>query len=272
MTKYLLGLYALTAYCIGFASLLALMAFLLNLAPWGIDRGAAANELIAILADTLLLTVYFALHSVMARPAFKARWTRLIPPVLERSTYVLISGLTLAVVITLWQPLPWLLWQAESGWLNVTLYSLHGAGWLIMVLATFHINHFDFFGLGPVWRYIRRQPARETPFSARYLYGLVRHPISLGWMVVFWTTPEMSIGHALMATLATAYILVITPVEERDLEHAIGLAYRDYRQQVPAFVPSLHLTLSGQTVAGSAPLSPESPDRRPGSGPDGAGA
>ncbi|WP_417565368.1 methyltransferase family protein [Marinobacter sp.] len=241
MTKYLLGLYALTAYCIGFASLLALMAFLLNLAPWGIDRGAVADELIAILADTLLLTVYFALHSVMARPAFKARWTRLIPPVLERSTYVLISGLTLAVVITLWQPLPWPLWQAGPEWLRGLIYGLHGAGWVIMVLATFHISHFDFFGLGPVWRRIRDRPARDAPFSTRYLYGVVRHPISLGWLVVFWTTPDVTLGHALIAALATTYILAITPVEERDLGQAIGPAYQDYRRQVPAFIPWLRL-------------------------------
>lgn len=239
MKKYLFGLYALIAYGVGFASLLAMMAFLLNLIPLGIDLGVTGTEVPAILANTLLVIAYFALHSVMARPAFKARWTRLIPPVLERSTYVLISGLTLMGVIALWQPLPLMLWEAEPGWLRVLLYGLHGAGWVIMVLATFHINHFDFFGLGPVWRHLRRQPEKDAPFSARYLYGLVRHPISLGWMIVFWATPDMTLGHALMAILATAYILVITPVEERDLKQAIGPAYHSYRERVPAFIPAL---------------------------------
>lgn len=242
MKKCLFGLYALIAYGVGFASLLALMAFLLNLIPLGIDRGMTVAEIPAILANTLLVIAYFALHSVMARPAFKARWTRLIPPALERSTYVMTSGLTLVAVIVLWHPLPLMLWQAEPGWLRGLLYGFHGAGWVIMVLATFHINHLDFFGLGPVWRYIRRQPARDVPFSARYLYGLVRHPISLGWMIVFWATPDMTLGHALMAILATAYILVITPVEERDLKQVIGTAYHTYRQQVPAFIPSFRFS------------------------------
>jgi protein-S-isoprenylcysteine O-methyltransferase Ste14 len=241
MKKCLFGLYALIAYGVGFASLLALMAFLLNLMPLSIDKGAAGNKMFATFANTLLLMAYFALHSVMARPAFKARWTRLIPPVLERSTYVMVSGLTLVGIMALWQPLPLMLWQAEPGWLRGLLYGLHGAGWVIMVLATFHINHLDFFGLGPVWRHLRRQPLREAPFSARYLYGLVRHPISLGWMIVFWATPDMTLGHALMATLATAYILVITPVEERDLKQAIGPAYHTYRERVPAFIPSFRL-------------------------------
>lgn len=237
MKNIFFGLYALAAYGIGFASLLALMAFLLNLTPWGIDGGAPVDPLLAVGANSLLLGGYFALHSVMARPAFKERWTAIIPQPLERSTYVLVSGLTLVALIALWHPLPGIIWKAEAASLAGLFYGFHALGWAVMVLATFNINHFDFFGLGPVWRFIRRQPNRETPFSARCLYGLVRHPISLGWMIVFWATPEMTIGHALMAVLASGYILVVTPLEEKDLEQAIGQPYRDYQKQVPAFVP-----------------------------------
>lgn len=239
MIKVLFLLYALGSYVSGFLALLALAGFLLNLGPWRIDTGAPGNELAAIAANSLLLAGYFALHSIMARPGFKRRWTRLVPPALERSTYVLIAGLTLLLLLATWTPLPVSLWQVESEAARAAIYALHGLGWVIMVAATFHINHFEFFGLRQVWRHLQSLPATEVPFSARFLYGLARHPISLGWMIVFWASPDMSLGHLLIAVIATGYILAITPVEEADLERQVGPIYRDYRARVPAFLPRL---------------------------------
>ncbi|WP_372987079.1 methyltransferase family protein [Marinobacter sp.] len=239
MIKALFLLFALASYGLGFLALLALAGFLLNLGPWGIDTGAPGDGLAAIAANTLLLFGYFGLHSVMARPGFKRRWTRILPPALERSTYVLVAGLTLLLVLTTWTPLPYSLWQLEGDSARTFVYALHSLGWVVMVAATFHINHFEFFGLRQVWRHLRSLPPTEVPFSARFLYGLARHPISLGWMIVFWAAPDMSLGHLLMAAIATGYILVITPVEEADLERQVGPIYRDYRARVPAFVPRL---------------------------------
>lgn len=238
MNKTFFGLYALVAYAVGFGSLLYLMGFLVNVAvPISIDSGPAADPLVAGVTNLVVLVVWFGIHSGMARPAFKRRWTQLIAPVLERSTYILVSGLTVFMLVALWQPLPAVLWHIESAGLVYAIYGLYLLGWLVMVLATFHIDHLAFFGLRPVWSHIRRLAPTQVPFSARYLYGAVRHPISLGWLIVVWATPQMTVGHMLMALTATGYIFLVTPIEESDLVDSIGEPYREYRQRVRAFLP-----------------------------------
>ena len=148
----LLALYALGAYGIGMLSLVALMGFLLNLTPFAaIDTGTSPDPLAAVFVNLALLAGYFCLHSVMARPGFKQRWTRIIPPALERSTYILVAGATLLALMALWQPLPGVIWRSEAIWLTALLYGVNALGWTVMVLATFHIDHFDFFGLKQVW-------------------------------------------------------------------------------------------------------------------------
>lgn len=238
MKKLLFGLYALLAYAIGLGSLLYLMGFLANWqVPVSIDSGTPGEPITSLVVNVVVLVVWFSTHSIMARPAFKRRWARLIPPALERSTYVLISGLTLFGLVALWQPLPAVLWRVEAPGLVYGIHALYLTGWGLMVLATFQIDHLAFFGLDPVWRYIRRLATKQVPFSARYLYGVVRHPISLGWLIVFWATPHMTGGHLLMAVMASGYIFLVTPIEEADLVEAIGEPYREYQGRVRPFLP-----------------------------------
>ncbi len=237
LRTFLLAGYALLSYLIGLTALLSFGVFVLDIAPLSIDRGTAAPPLQGLLIDGGMAIAYFALHSLMARPAFKRRWTRLIPPAIERSTYVLVSGLTLFVLMLLWQPLPTLVWQLPAGPATQAAYALNALGWIVMVAATFHIDHFAFFGLTRAWASIRGRIPRPTPFAARYLYALVRHPISLGWMIVLWATPAMSVGHLLLAAIGTLYIIAITPVEEADLIDEIGPDYLAYRQRTRAFLP-----------------------------------
>jgi protein-S-isoprenylcysteine O-methyltransferase Ste14 len=184
-----------------------------------------------------VLAAFLVLHSVMARPAFKARWTRLISPALERATYILVSGITTFAMVWAWQPLPQTLWLVEHPASRLALQVGYAVGWLTIVLATFNIDHFSFFGLRQAWDHMLGRAAHQVPFTARFLYGVVRHPISLGWVILFWSTPHMTVGHLLFAGCMTAYIALVTPIEEADLVAALGDDYIRYRRRVRAFIP-----------------------------------
>lgn len=238
MKKLLYSLYAIFAYAIGMASLVYLMGFIVDFAvPKTINAGPSAALPATVLSNVVVLAAFLILHSVMARPRFKAWWTRVVPPALERATYILTSGVTTLLMLWAWQPLPETLWRVESPVLATAIYGIHAAGWLTIVLATFNIDHFAFFGLRQVWEKIRNRPHVPVPFTARFLYARVRHPISLGWLVVFWSTPHMTQGHLLFAALMSVYIAVVTPIEEADLIDALGDDYIRYRQRVRAFLP-----------------------------------
>ncbi|HAG94441.1 MAG: hypothetical protein CMK83_22235 [Pseudomonadales bacterium] len=238
MKKITLLSYALIAYTVGMASLLYLMGFLINLyVPKSIDSGTTEGLWLPLFSNMGLLVAYFAIHSVMARPWFKAAWQRIIPAGTERSTYILISGVTVFLLVLLWQPLTTTIWLTENPIARNLIITLYLGGWTLMTLATFNINHFAFFGLQQAWASLRSQRQQSPGFSARYLYALTRHPISLGWLIVMWATPAMSLGHLLMAIVATLYIFIITPVEEADLVAEIGDDYRHYQQTVRRFLP-----------------------------------
>lgn len=232
-------MYALVAYAIGMASIAYLVGFLLDIVvPKSINAGPAPAMGLAIPANLALLAAYLTLHSVMARPAFKAWWTRrLVTAPLERATYILVSGLTTFAMIWAWQPMPATLWEVNAELPRVMLYAVGALGWLTIVLATFNIDHFAFFGLRQAWDRFNAREHAPTPFTARFLYGLVRHPISVGWLLVFWSTPHMTEGRMLFAAVMTAYIALVTPIEERDLTASLGDDYRDYRRHVRAFLP-----------------------------------
>ncbi|MCR8915419.1 isoprenylcysteine carboxylmethyltransferase family protein [Marinobacter panjinensis] len=230
--------YALLSYAIGMGALCYLMLFLQNLwLPKTIDSGSSADLAFGLTVNLTMLVIYLTVHSVMARPWFKAWWTRIVPPALERSTYILISGTTLFLLIALWQPLTGTIWRVDHNVSAALIYGLYAIGWGLMVSATFHIDHFSFFGLRQAWTWALKKAPRPTVFTARYLYGVTRHPISLGWLIVFWATPQMSVGHVLMALVCSSYIFIVTPIEEADLIRELGETYREYRKQVPAFLP-----------------------------------
>lgn len=230
--------YGIVCYAIFFGSFLYAIGFLGNFAvPKSIDSGPAGPLGQALLIDALLLALFAIPHSVMARPGFKERWTRIVPWPIERSTYTLVSALLLLLLFWQWQPIPTLVWQVESDVGAAFLLGLFGAGWGLVLVATFLIDHFDLFGLRQMTLYLRGREYTHHPFRTPGLYRVVRHPLYVGWFLAFWCTPAMSVGHLLFATLSSAYILIAIRFEERDLCDALGEDYIDYRRRVPMLIP-----------------------------------
>jgi protein-S-isoprenylcysteine O-methyltransferase Ste14 len=236
--RSLVLLYGAIAYLLFLASFLYTVGFLGGfLVPKTIDSGSAAGTGTARLVDLGLLILFAVQHSVMARPAFKRWWTQIIPPAMERSTYVLATSLILVVLFWLWQPLPAVVWQATQPWTIVALWTSFGIGWVIVLVSTFLINHFDLFGLRQVYLHFAGQAYAPVPFRTRWLYRVVRHPIMLGFLIAFWSAPTMSQGHLLFAAIVTAYVLVALRLEERDLLAYYGDTYSAYQRQVRMLLP-----------------------------------
>ena len=193
----------------------------------------------ALLIDVLLLGIFALQHSLMARPFFKRWLTRFIPEPAERSTYVLLSSLALIAMFVFWQPLGGIAWHIEDPTVRTVMYGLFGLGWLLVLVSTFLINHFDLFGLRQVWLQLLGRPYQPVKFGTPGPYKLVRHPLYLGWLLAFWATPDMTGTHLLFAFLTTAYILVAIQFEERDLVDTLGNDYVQYRSKVPMIIPRL---------------------------------
>lgn len=232
--------YAAGGYAAGLASIAAVVAFLADLPFFkGVNAGDSGPIGPSIAANLGLIGLFGLHHSVMARRWFKARWTRLIPPALERATYLWMSAAAVALLILFWQPIPVTLWQVTEPLPAGAIWAAFLAVWGLMFSATFPIGHFRFFGLAQAWDRVRGAPEPKAAFTARWLYGLLRHPISLGWMLVPWLTPHMTIGQLTFALGTMAYVLTATAFEEADLAADLGETYRSYRREVPAFLPRL---------------------------------
>ncbi|WP_426700112.1 methanethiol S-methyltransferase [Rhodanobacter sp. Col0626] len=240
MSRLLALFYGAASYTIFLLTFLYAIAFVSGLGvPRHIDHARSAPMAVALLVDLLLLGLFAVQHSGMARPAFKRWWKRFVPGAIERSTYVLISSLLLALLFWQWHELPLSIWQVDSPALRWLLYGIAGMGWLLVLASTFLINHFDLFGLRQVWRHVHHLDVYlDTPFVTRAFYRIVRHPLMLGFLIAFWSTPSMSLGHLLFALMTTGYILVAVKfLEERDLVAQFGDTYRDYQRSVPMFLP-----------------------------------
>jgi methanethiol S-methyltransferase len=231
--------YGVAAYAVFLATFLYAVGFVGNLmVPTALDAPSRLGFGRALLLDVLLLVAFALQHSVMARPAFKRWWTRLIPVEAERSTYVLLSSLCLIAMFVWWAPLGGTVWLVQNAWGRAALYTLFAAGWGIVLICTFLINHFDLFGLRQVWLCLRGEPCRPLAFAMPWPYRQVRHPLYVGWLLAFWATPTMTLGHLFFALVTTAYILIAIQLEERDLA-AAHPEYLAYRRQVPMLIPSL---------------------------------
>lgn len=230
--------YGAIAYLVFLGTFGYTIGFLAGVAvPKGVDDGATGPAGLAVLVDSALLALFAVQHSVMARPWFKRWWTRLVPPAIERSTYVLAASLVVVLLIWWWRPIPDPVWSVETGWARAVLWCGYGLGWAVLVLSTFQIGHFDLFGLRQALARARRRRYAEPEFRQPWLYRLVRHPLMVGFLIAFWVTPDMSAGRLLFAAMATGYILVAVRFEERDLHAALGQAYQRYAAQVPRFLP-----------------------------------
>jgi len=238
MTRALTLLYGLACYAVFLITFLYAIGFVMGIVvPKHIDSGATGDFSTALTIDLALLGLFAVQHSGMARQGFKRWWTRIVPAPVERSTYVLLSSAVLALLLWQWRPLPLTLWDVENAALRSTLLALGVFGWLLVLSSTFLISHFDLFGLRQVWLHARKRVYPETPFVIRAFYRLVRHPLYLGFVIAFWATPTMSLGHLLFAVMTTGYILVAIQLEERDLIAAFGDSYRDYKRRVPMLLP-----------------------------------
>lgn len=231
--------FGLVAYAVFFATFLWAIAFVGNLPfPKTIDSGPSVPVEQAVLVDTLLLGLFALQHSVMARPAFKRWWTRLVPAVLERSVYVLLASVLLALLFWHWRPMPEPVWQIDAPVLRDLFHALFWLGWLTVLVSTFLIDHFELFGVRQVVLHWRGGEPGSFEFRMPALYRVVRHPIMLGFIIAFWSAPVMSRGHLLFAATTTVYILVAIRLEERDLVARFGEAYREYQRRVGMIVPS----------------------------------
>ena len=238
MRRIIVFIYGVTCYLMFLGTFLYAIGFVGNaLVPKSLDSAPAAPFGQALLVNIALLYLFALQHSLMARPAFKQWWTKFVPPPVERSTYVLFSSLALLLLFWQWQPMGGAIWHIENATGRLLLYGLFTFGWLLVLVSTFLINHFDLFGLRQVYLYLRGKEYTSLKFATPGVYKLVRHPLYVGWFFAFWATPTMTVAHLVFASLTAAYILIAIQLEERDLLVGHGEAYAEYRRQVPMLVP-----------------------------------
>ena len=239
MKKSIILLYGILAYFVFLIAFLYAIGFVGNvIVPKSIDSGAETTLLSSLFINVILLSVFALQHSIMARPEFKKWLTTIISPAMERSTYILLSSLALLLIYWQWQPITTIVWETENKIVSIVIIGIFFIGWLIVLLSTFMINHFELFGLAQIFDNLKNKRTPNPKFQTNYLYKIVRHPIMLGFIIAFWATPTMTVGHLLFALVTTIYILIATKyLEEKDLRKFIGKKYETYQKEVPMIVP-----------------------------------
>ena len=241
MSKAATLLYALIAYAIFFATFLYLIAFVgdVPFVPKTVDEGPEASIALALVTNTLLIALFGLQHSIMARQGFKRVWTRIVPPQAERSTFVLFASVALIIMFVFWRPIDTLVWEVSAQPAQLVLWALFGLGWLIVLLSTFLINHFELFGLQQAYLHARGHDSAPPQLREPLLYRYVRHPLYLGFFLAFWATPQMTGGHLLLAAGMSVYMLIAIRYEERDLVSIFGRDYQDYQARVGMLTPKM---------------------------------
>jgi len=239
MSAVLMSLYGVASYVIFLVTILYMIAFVGDLpVPKTIDSGAPVELIEAVVANLVLLAVFGAQHSVMARPAFKLWWTRFVPEPIERSSYVLAASAALALLLWQWRPIAEpIVWNVQDRVATIAIYAMFGLGWALLFLSSFLINHFELFGLSQIYHRLVRRVPKAQEFRTPLLYRQVRHPLYLGFIIGSWATPKMSLGHLLFAVGMTGYILIGIYFEERDLINQFGERYLRYRERVGMLLP-----------------------------------
>lgn len=258
--------YGITGHLLFLAIYVWLAGFVGNfIVPRSIDFPASNSVPLAVAIDLGLVALFGLQHSIMARPAFKRVWTRIVPPPIERSTYVFASCAVTALLMWQWQAVDLVIWDVRHPAGRWLLHGLFTAGWLMVPMVSLMIHHFDLFGTRQVWLFLRGREYTPLPFRTPLLYGRVRHPLYIGWMIAFWATPMMTAGHLLFAAAMTAYMLMAVVFEERDLIAHFGHQYEEYRSQVPMFIPWRGVAVSATALNGRVIAEPR---RLPGRSPN----
>lgn len=239
MKRVLVFLFGVISYAVFFFAFLYAIGFTGNvLVPKSIDTPSDATILQAFITNLVLLSIFAVQHTVMARPGFKKWWTKIVGPAMERSIFVLLASLALLLMYWQWQSISVIIWHVENPVIAGIIKGFFALGWLIVLLSTFMVNHFHLFGLKQVIDNLKNKPQAELTFTKRYLYKFVRHPIMLGFLIAFWATPTMTLGHLLFAVVTTLYIFIAVKFfEEKDLRKSLGEAYANYQREVPMFIP-----------------------------------
>ena len=240
MGRVLTFIYGVLAYGVFLVVFLYMIGFVGNMVvPKSIDSGVPTPLGQALLVNIALVGLFAVQHSVMARPAFKSWWTNIVPKPVERSTFVLLTSLILALLFWQWRPVPTIIWDVQRPLAAALLTGVSLLGWVTVLYSSFIIDHFDLFGLRQVYLHFRNRSYTHPPFAVRSLYRIVRHPLMVGFLIATWSTPTMTVGHLLLSVLLTGYILIGVTLEERDLARLLGTNYELYRSQTPMFVPSV---------------------------------
>ena len=239
MQKSIAFIYGLFAYVIFLLAFLYAIGFVGNfIVPKSIDTGTETNFWQALLVNALLLSVFVIQHTIMARQMFKKWFTTIINPAIERSTFVLLASLILLLIFWQWQPITTVVWKAENETVAMILTGVFFFGWFVVLLSTFMINHFELFGLKQIFDNLKNKPPQPHVLQVNFFYKVVRHPIMLGFIIAFWATPLMTLGHLIFAISTTIYIILsVKYLEEKDLRHYLGVKYEEYQKKVPMLIP-----------------------------------
>lgn len=239
MSRLLIFIYGLISYAVGLGGLIWFALFIggWEFLPRHIDSDVPGPLSTALLINVSILAIFVVQHSIMARLSFKRRWTKLIPPAAERSTYLLLSGIIMALICLYWQPVNGVVWQVDNQIGQVILIAIYIIGWSVPVLASFMINHFELFGLQQVYFNLINKSEPSPHFTERMFYKFVRHPIQLGTLIGIWSTPTMSMTHLILSVPLTVYVLMSLKYEERDLVSTLGKNYEEYQKRVRMIVP-----------------------------------